>query len=80
MGMAIPAPAIMQAEEPAWLYVNGGESFSDETNNYFTAWLDMPSANGVAVERVVVCRLIVPLDVARRIRDQANRAWSKGGH
>jgi hypothetical protein len=87
MGMAMPHPVVangagVHVDEhhlPDWHYVNNGESFADGVNNYFTAWLDMPGPNGTT-HRHVVCRLIVPLDVAKRLRDQATKEWTKGGH
>jgi hypothetical protein len=76
MSMAHVAPAIvLQADEPAWMLISGGESFSDSEYNYFVAWLDMPND-----ERHIICKLIVPLEVARRVRDQASREWVKGTH
>lgn len=71
---AMTAPVALQADGPAWQMISGGESFTDGENNYFTAWFDMPDG------RHVICRLIVPLHVARSVRDQANREWTKGQH
>jgi hypothetical protein len=82
MAMMMDTPQVVAVADdvlPAWHYINGGESFSDGMNNYFTAWLDMPGPNGTT-HRHVVCRLIVPLDVARALREQANKEWTKGGH
>lgn len=80
MAVLAQAPAyIVQVEEADWAFVNGGESFSDHFNNYFTAWMDIPGPEG-AIERHIICRLIVPLDVARKVRDQATKEWTKGGH
>lgn len=80
MGVMDTAAQIVQANDPDWAYVNGGESFSDGINNYFMAWFDTPNGDGRIIRRQIVCRLIVPLDVARQVRDQANKVWSRGGH
>ena len=81
MGSFVQPPAIvLAAEEAAWVYVTGGESFSDDRNNYFTAWYDVPSKSSAPAQRFIVCRLIVPLEVARQVRDQANKVWTRGGH
>ncbi len=81
MGMGIQAPAVTAtAADVGWAFVNGGESFSDGTNNYFTAWFDTPCGDGGIVRRHIVCRIVVPLDVARRIRDQATKVWTAGAH
>jgi hypothetical protein len=83
MGMAIfsaTAKAVTEVREVGhWAYANHGESFVDDINLYFSAYLDMPTAEGGTV-RTVICRLIIPLDVARKIREQAGQAMSKGGH
>jgi hypothetical protein len=74
--VAMTAPVALQADGPAWEFVNDGVSYSDGQFNYFTAYFIEPGTE----RRRVVCRLIVPLDVARKVRDQANRIWSGGGH
>jgi len=70
------APAALQADEPAWSFVNEGESYSDGQFNYFTAYFIEPGTN----RRHVICRLIVPLEVAKKVRDQATKNWARGGH
>ncbi len=74
--VAMTAPAALQADGPAWEFVNDGESYSDGQFNYFTAYFIEPGTE----RRRVVCRLIVPLEVARRVRDQADLAWVRGHH
>lgn len=75
------SPAIVTAgDEMPWLFANAGESFFDDKNNYFTAYLDLPDpVKGIIIRRQV-CRLILPLDAAKEIRAQAARDWAKGGH
>lgn len=76
MVVALQPPAIvLTAEEPAWVLITGGESFSDGEFNYFEAWTDIPGKDGKRGQRFIVCRLIVPLHVAKEVRDQASRAW-----
>lgn len=70
------APAALQVDDPAWEFVNDGESYSDGQFNYFTAYFIEPGTN----RRHVICRLIVPLEVARKVRDQATKNWARGGH
>lgn len=82
MGMLFaPPPAVMIAgDEVPWLFANAGESFFDDKNNYFTAYLDLPDPVKGIIIRKQVCRLILPLDAAKEIRAQAARDWAKGGH
>ena len=67
------------SELPHWNYCNYGESFSDGVNNYFTASLEMPGPDGSTI-RTVICRLIIPLPVARAMCAEAQKLWTKGGH
>lgn len=79
--MTAISPAIVLAgDEVPWVYANAGESFSDDRNNYFTAYMDLPDPVKGVIIRKQVCRLILPLDAAKDIRAQAARDWAKGGH
>lgn len=81
MATALSTPAMrLQATEPAWELCTGGESVSDGTYNYFTAWYEIPACGDRPLLRVYVARLIVPLAVARSISDQAELTWKRFAH
>ncbi len=80
MAVALQSPAILQVVDVAWTAVNGGESFSDQINNYFTAWLDVPGVEGLPDQRIIVAKLVMPIVVARECNGQAGKAFAKGGH
>lgn len=78
--MAHPPAIVMAADGPAWEYVTGGESLTIGETNYFIAYRDTPGLGGLPDTREIVCRLIVPVPVAKAINDQARHIWTKGGH
>lgn len=81
MGMMARPPAIAcGADGPEWAFITGGESLTIDNFNYFVAWCDAPGLGGMPDRRRIICKLIVPVPIAKTINDQARRIWSKGGH
>lgn len=81
MAVALQPPAIhMAAGEVDWLLISGGESVMEGDYNYFTAWCDFPATGDRPAQRVVVCRLVVPLTVAKQINADAKRIWDRANH
>lgn len=81
MAVLAQAPAyVLQAEEPAWQFCTGSESITDGNYNYWTAWFDVPGGAGQPAQRYVVCRLIVPIPIAKQINEDARQMWGERTH